>query len=102
VGDYEGRGRTLEVFGADAREQRELLRVLRPSRAALEAAAGGPIIVLFHTRPETTRLYSEVRQASRLQGVVITRPGTLVAVRVRDSRIEVSGPLIRALEKLAA
>ncbi|HEY3356164.1 MAG TPA: hypothetical protein VGQ83_23130 [Polyangia bacterium] len=60
AGDYEGRERTLEVFLADAAEQRPLLRLLRPLRPKLEAAAGGPIIVVFHTWAETFRLYPEV------------------------------------------
>ena len=64
VGDYDGRDRTLEVFNADAGEQRELFRALRPIRQEMEAVAGGPVIVIFHTRAESARLYSDfVRQA---------------------------------------
>lgn len=59
VGDYDGRDRTLEVFNADPREQRELLRRLRPLRTELETAVGGPVIVIFHTREESARLYSD-------------------------------------------
>ncbi|MBI5481922.1 MAG: hypothetical protein HY906_23915 [Deltaproteobacteria bacterium] len=60
VGDYDGRERTLEVFLADAAEQRPLLRLLRPLRPALEAGVGGPVVVVFHTWAETFRLYPEV------------------------------------------
>ena len=59
VGDYEGRDRTLEVFNADAADQRSLLRKMRPLRPRLGAAAGGPEIVIFHTRGESARLYAE-------------------------------------------
>jgi hypothetical protein len=65
VGDYDGRDRTLEVFDADAREQRALLRRLRPLRAEFERQIGGPLIVLFHTPSETARLYPEVRSLRR-------------------------------------
>lgn len=60
LGDYDGRSRTLEVFNADPKEQRQLLRRLRPERPAIEQAAGGPVIVIFHTRKETRRLYGGV------------------------------------------
>ena len=59
AGDYDGRDRTLEVFLADAAEQREILGILRPERPRLEAAAGGAIIIVFHTRAETRRLYAD-------------------------------------------
>jgi hypothetical protein len=59
VGDYDGRERTLDVFNADARDQLDLLTRFRDLRPEIEAALGGPIIVLFHTTRETTRLYPE-------------------------------------------
>jgi len=58
-GDYDGRERTLEVFEADAHEQRGLLRLLRPDRAELDAAAGGRLVIVFHTRVESRRLYAD-------------------------------------------
>ena len=58
IGDYDGRDRTLEVFNADAHEQRGLLRSMRPIREELEAVAGGPVVVIFHTRAESSRLHS--------------------------------------------
>ena len=60
LGDFDGNERTLEVFNADAREQLELLRRLRPLRGELESAAGGPVLVVFHTRAESARLYGEL------------------------------------------
>lgn len=63
IGGYDGSERTLEIFEADAREQRELRRRLRPVRAELDAAAGGPIVILFHTRAESRRLYADVIDA---------------------------------------
>src|SRR3954469_3993633 len=63
VGDYEGRERTLDVFNADARDQLELLTRFRAVRPEIEAALGGPIIVLFHTPAETIRLYPEIRSS---------------------------------------
>jgi hypothetical protein len=59
LGDYDGRERTLEVFNADARYQRILLRKLRAVRDELERAAGGPVTIIFHTSAESTRLYGE-------------------------------------------
>jgi hypothetical protein len=61
--DFDGRERTLEVFDADAREQRELLRRLRHVRSALDEAAGGPLVIVFHTRAESRRLYADVVDA---------------------------------------
>ena len=60
VGDYDGRERTLDVFNADARDQLGLLTRFRGLRPEIEAALGGPIIVLFHTTTETMRLYPEI------------------------------------------
>jgi len=60
LGDYDGRERTLEIFSADAGEQRTLLRGLRAERPDLERAAGGPLVILFHTPSETHRLYADV------------------------------------------
>jgi hypothetical protein len=60
IGGYDGCARTLEVFNADALEQRELLRHFRGVRSEVEGAVGGPVIVLFHTTKETARLYANV------------------------------------------
>ncbi len=59
-GDYDGRERTLDVFLADPAEQLPLLRIVRPIRRELEVAAGGPIIMIFHTPSETRRLYPDL------------------------------------------
>jgi len=51
VGDYDGCERTLEVFNAGGpKEQREMLRKIRPLRAELESVAGGSLIVIFRAR----------------------------------------------------
>jgi len=63
LGDYDGRERTLEIFDADAGEQRGLLRRLRHVRAELDEAAGGPLVMVFHTRTESRRLYADVIDA---------------------------------------
>lgn len=60
ISSYDGCERTLEVFDADAGEQLPLLRRLCSERAALEHAAGGPLVIVFHTRAETSRLYPDV------------------------------------------
>src|SRR5262249_20098877 len=62
-GDYDGRERTLEIFDADAGEQRGLLRRLRHVRVELDEAAGGPVVMVFHTRAESRRLYPDVIDA---------------------------------------
>jgi len=49
----------LEVFNADAGEQRDLLRRLRPIRSELGLIVGGAVIVIFHTRSESARLYAD-------------------------------------------
>ncbi len=49
-GDYDGRECTLEVFLADAREQLGLLEAIgEDDWAKIEAAAGGPVVYIFHT-----------------------------------------------------
>lgn len=60
-GDYDGRERTLEVFFADATEQRELLWKFSVIRSELELALGGKVIVVFHVHAETARLYPEIK-----------------------------------------
>jgi hypothetical protein len=71
VGDYDGRDRTLEVFNADPTEQGDLFRRLRPIRKEMEACAGGPVIVIFHTRAESVRLYSEFVEQALLEEVAM-------------------------------
>jgi hypothetical protein len=81
MGDYEGRERTLEVFLAEPRAQRALIRSLRPLRPAIEAAAGGPVIVIFHTRAESERLYRDALPHFALKGVRVEARGRDHAVR---------------------
>jgi hypothetical protein len=54
---YDGHERTVEVFNADAEEQRELRKALRPLRDELNELAGGPLVLIFHTRLQTERFY---------------------------------------------
>ncbi|HWO18567.1 MAG TPA: hypothetical protein VNO30_07315 [Kofleriaceae bacterium] len=97
LGDYDGRERTLEIFNADAAEQRELFRSLRPIRKEMEAVAGGPVIVIFHTRAESARLYSDfverallaevtldVDTAARILDVEVPPLGTDIALHPRS------------------
>jgi hypothetical protein len=56
-GDFDGRAHVLEIFMAEAAEQRRLLRAVRARRAKLNAAAGGLIVFVFHTPAESMRLY---------------------------------------------
>jgi hypothetical protein len=62
-GDYDGRERSLEIFRVAPAERRDLLRALRPIRDEIEAAAGGPVVVIFHTPRESERLYADFLRA---------------------------------------
>ncbi|MCB9587927.1 MAG: hypothetical protein H6718_21155 [Polyangiaceae bacterium] len=57
-GDYDGRNNTIEIFNVDGPEQRELYHRLRSLREDLESKLGA-LIVIFHTRKESQRLYSD-------------------------------------------
>jgi hypothetical protein len=51
--EYDGHDRTLEVFDVPVKNQLEMLRKIRPERKALEEAAGGPLVIIFHARKPT-------------------------------------------------
>lgn len=93
IGDYDGRERTLEVFNADAAEQRDLLRRMRPIREELEAVAGGPVVVVFHTRTESARLHA---------GFVVSYQDNaalrILAQQIRERLPEATVELTRTLE----
>lgn len=55
VGDYDGRERTLEVFNADAADQRRLLGCINRSKDQLVALAGGPLTIIFHSTRQSAR-----------------------------------------------
>jgi len=55
IGGYDGCERTLEVFNTDAAEQLELIRKIRQR-------VDSSLVVIFHTRAETTRLYRDFVQ----------------------------------------
>jgi hypothetical protein len=58
AGDYDGRDRTLEVFNADATAQLGLLEAIADEEPALAEAAGGPIVIVFHTTKATASRYA--------------------------------------------
>lgn len=58
VGDYDGRERTLEVFLADAKDQMALRAAIEVIRSDVAEAAGGPIVLIFHTTKESQRLHA--------------------------------------------
>jgi hypothetical protein len=90
LGDYDGRDRTLEVFNADPLEQRDLVRRMRPLRHELEEVAEGPVVIIFHTRSESARLYSEFVTAHEE-----TAPLRTLAQRVREVNTEAAIELVR-------
>ena len=59
VGDYDGREQTLHVFNADLGDQRRLLAEIDMNKKALEEAAGGPLIIVFHSVRQTEERYGE-------------------------------------------
>ena len=61
---WDGFERTLEVFDAAAGEQLGLLKKVALIRADAETAAGGPLVVIFHTPEQTHRLYPEFSSAA--------------------------------------
>jgi hypothetical protein len=62
VGDYDGRERTLEVFNAEPKDQLDLRKALRPVRSAIQEAAGGPVVIIFHTEKESAKRYADFVQ----------------------------------------
>jgi hypothetical protein len=59
IGDFDGRDRALEVFNADPGEQRALLDAIDAGRAPLEAATGGPLVVIFHSVKQSRLRHGE-------------------------------------------
>lgn len=83
LGDFDGPGRTLEVFNADVGTQRELLRRLRPVRQELESAARGSVVIVFHTSSESARVYAAfVEEALRAE--VAVDVAAAAAIRLYD------------------
>ena len=56
IGDFDGQERTLEVFNADALEQLELLRRMRPIREELEIATRGGTVRVLGREDELWRI----------------------------------------------
>jgi len=59
VGDYDGRERTLHVFNVDVKEQRSVLERIDGHRASLEEAAGGPLVIVFHSVKQSSERYAD-------------------------------------------
>jgi hypothetical protein len=59
VGDYDGRERTLEVFNADPKDQAHLFDEIDRQRAPLEEAAGGPLVIIFHSVKQSKERYAD-------------------------------------------
>ena len=59
LGDFDGRERTLQVFNADAKDQRRLLDEIDRHRAPFEEAAGGPLVVVFHSVRQSAERHAE-------------------------------------------
>jgi hypothetical protein len=59
VGDYDGRERTLQVFNADACDQRRLRDAIDERRVPIEEAAGGPLVIIFHSRKQSVERYAD-------------------------------------------
>lgn len=91
-GPFDGAAHTLDVFAAPAEEQRELNRRAWKHRDALRAAAGGPVLLVFH---EGAGLHSEVRNARFVRGI------TMATVPLDDSPLSFRG-LSMSLDERAA
>lgn len=75
VGGFEGRERVLEVFEADATDQLVLRHALADLRDMLKEAAGGPLLIIFHTTAESHRLYPDfLRSFNTSRGLPLPGP----------------------------
>ncbi len=90
VGDYDGRDGTLQVFEADARDQRHLLEIIDQHRAMLEEAAGGPLVVIFHSVRQSKERYGDVLR-SFFKPIAAPRDVVLPAEKCVDAE-ESNGP----------
>lgn len=59
VGDYDGRERTLQIFNADVKDQRRLLDVVDAARGPLQEAAGGPLVIIFHSTKQSAERHGD-------------------------------------------
>ncbi len=92
VGDYDGRDRTLQIFNADPKDQRRLLDEIDKQRGPLEQAAGGPLVIIFHSVKQSTERYADfVRYFVRPRGIEMPEavaPSAEIYVDAEDA----SGP----------
>lgn len=69
IGDYDGRERTLQIFNADSKDQRRLLDEVDAAREPLEKAAGGPLVLIFHSVKQSEARFADfVRAFPKLIG----------------------------------
>jgi hypothetical protein len=62
LGDYPGRLNTLQIFHADPSDQARLIEAVDAERARLEVAAGGPLVLLFHSVKQTRERYPDIAE----------------------------------------
>jgi len=82
AGLYDGCGNTLEVFNVNAADQFSMMHKIRPERAALEAAIGGALVVVFHTEERTRRVFPDSWPLTVMSGVFIDGNPSKAAVKL--------------------
>lgn len=60
LGDFDGRGQTIDVFNLQADRQRQFFRDTRAGRRALEASIGAALTLVFHTPDATSQHYGHL------------------------------------------
>jgi hypothetical protein len=89
VGDYDGRERTLQIFNADPKDQRRLLDEIDKQRGSLDEAAGGPLVIIFHSVKQSTERYADfVRYFVRPRGIEMPRAVALSSETYVDAEDE--------------
>ena len=58
VGSVGSGERTLQVFNANAKDQRRLRETIAAHRGWLEKAAGGPLVIIFYSEKQSQERYS--------------------------------------------
>jgi hypothetical protein len=56
---YDGCDRTLQVFNADVQDQLELRKRIDTRREELQEAAGGPLVIIFHSVKQSAERYGD-------------------------------------------